>query len=180
MQSRGLLIGVVALAALSGLLWWSDKKANDEAKNPAKDSKSVKLLSVSASDVVDIVVQHKNEAAVHLLKNVAANKWELVSEPKFLIENDAAMTLATNSGTISSDKLIDDNATDFIQYGLDPAQIAFWNGALGNLAKTEEWNRELTRNLWENAYVNSAGASENLKTQYTDLKAILFELGFAK
>lgn len=123
MQSRGLLIGVVALAALSGLLWWSDKKANDEAKNPAKDSKSVKLLSVAASDVVDVVVQHKNESAVHLVKNVAANKWELVSEPKFLIENDAAMTLATNAGTVSSDKLIDDNATDFIQYGLDPAQI---------------------------------------------------------
>ena len=123
MQSRGLLIGVVALAALSGLLWWSDKKANDEIKNPAKDSKSVKLLSVPASDVVDVVVQHKNEAAVHLVKNVAANKWELASEPKFLIESDAALTLVTNAGTVSSDKLIDDNATDFIQYGLDPAQI---------------------------------------------------------
>ena len=123
MQSRGLLIGVALLAALSGVLWWSDKKANDEAKNPTKDLKSVKLLSLSAADIVDIVIQHKNQPSVHLVKDTATNKWRLASEPQFLIENDAAMTLATNAGTVSSDKLIDENAADLVQYGLEPAQI---------------------------------------------------------
>ena len=123
MQSRGLLIGVAVLAALSGLMWWSDKKANDEAKGLAKDSKSVKLVNLPARDLSDIVLQRKDEPAVHLLKNAAANKWELVSEPKFPIDNDAVMTLATNAATVSSDKLIDENAADMTQYGLEPAKF---------------------------------------------------------
>jgi putative tricarboxylic transport membrane protein len=63
---------------------------------------------------------------------------------------------------------------------LGAAQIAFWDDALGRLAKTEEWDRELERNLWENAYTGSSGASRYLKTQYDELKRIMLELGFAK
>ncbi len=64
--------------------------------------------------------------------------------------------------------------------GLRAEQIAFWDSTLGQLAKSEEWDRELTRNLWENAHTTSAGASAYLKTQYADLKNVLHELGFVK
>ncbi len=63
---------------------------------------------------------------------------------------------------------------------LGAPQIAFWDDALGRLAKTEEWDRELERNLWENAYANSSGAERYLKTQYEDLRRIMLDLGFAK
>ena len=53
-------------------------------------------------------------------------------------------------------------------------------GKICRLAKTEEWDRELERNLWENAYSNSAGAARYLKTQYEDLRRIMLELCFAK
>ena len=59
-------------------------------------------------------------------------------------------------------------------------QVAFWDDALGRLAKTEEWNRELERNLWENSYANSRDATRYLKMQYEDLRRIMLELGFAK
>jgi putative tricarboxylic transport membrane protein len=64
--------------------------------------------------------------------------------------------------------------------GLSAPQIAFWDATLGQLAKSEEWDRELARNLWENAYTGSAGASEYMKAQYVDLGATLRELGFVK
>ena len=63
---------------------------------------------------------------------------------------------------------------------LGAAQIAFWDDALSKLVKTEEWDRDLERNLWENTYTNSAGASRYLKVQYEDLKRVMLELGFAK
>jgi putative tricarboxylic transport membrane protein len=63
---------------------------------------------------------------------------------------------------------------------LGAAQIAFWDDTLSKLTKTEEWDRDLERNLWENTYTNSAGASRYLKVQYEDLKRVMLELGFAK
>ena len=64
--------------------------------------------------------------------------------------------------------------------GLAPPQITFWDATLSQLAKSDEWDRELARNLWENAYTDSAHASAYLKTQYAELGAILRELGFVK
>lgn len=122
MQSRGLLIGVSVLAVLCGWLWWSDKKADEAAKNPAKDAKTVRLTDLKTADLVEITVQHAGAPAVQLRKNGAL--WALSSEPKFAIENDAAVTLATNAASISSDKVVDDNANDLLQYGLDPGQIS--------------------------------------------------------
>ena len=63
---------------------------------------------------------------------------------------------------------------------LGAPQIAFWDNALSKLTQTDEWDRELERNLWENTYVNSSGASQYLKVQYDELKRIMLELGFAK
>jgi putative tricarboxylic transport membrane protein len=63
---------------------------------------------------------------------------------------------------------------------LGAPQIAFWDNAFGKLTQTDEWDRELERNLWENTYVNSSGASQYLKVQYDELKRIMLELGFAK
>ena len=64
--------------------------------------------------------------------------------------------------------------------GLGAPQIAFWDDALYKLTKTEEWERDLERNLWENAYTGSGGASAYLKTQYEELKRIMLELGLAR
>ncbi len=63
---------------------------------------------------------------------------------------------------------------------LSAPQIAFWDATLEEVAKSAEWDRELTRNLWENAYSGSATAGDYLKTQYNELNAVLRELGFVK
>ena len=63
---------------------------------------------------------------------------------------------------------------------LGAPQVAFWDDTFSKLTKTDEWDRDLERNLWENTYTNSSGASQYLKVQYEDLKRIMLELGFAK
>jgi putative tricarboxylic transport membrane protein len=64
--------------------------------------------------------------------------------------------------------------------GIGPQQVAFWDATLSQIAKSDEWDRELARNLWENTYTDSSGVAQYLRTQYADLKRILTELGFAK
>lgn len=64
--------------------------------------------------------------------------------------------------------------------GLSPAQIAYWDDVFGRLVKTDEWKKDLERNLWENEYLNSADAAKFLHDDYAQLKAALVELGMAK
>lgn len=64
--------------------------------------------------------------------------------------------------------------------GIGAAQIAYWDETLSKVTATDEWNQDLERKLWENAYANSAGTAQYLKTQYDDMKRIMLDLGFAK
>lgn len=122
MQSRGLLLAVVALAALSGAIWWSNQKAEDDKKNP-KEAGKTKLIQMLEADVVDIQIQRKNEPALVLHKDVKTNRWEMVSEPKYRLDQEMVTTLVTNSATVPTDKVLEESAADVAQYGLDPAMI---------------------------------------------------------
>lgn len=64
--------------------------------------------------------------------------------------------------------------------GIGAPQIAFWDETFGKLARTDEWDLDLERNMWENAYVDSKGATQYLKMQHDELKHVLTELGFVK
>lgn len=64
--------------------------------------------------------------------------------------------------------------------GISAGQIAYWDQVLAKLAQTEDWNRELRKNLWVNAYTDSKGAERFMKMQYGEFKRILTELGLAK
>lgn len=120
-QFRGLLVAVAVLAGLAGAIWWSNKKAEDEKKNP-KDSKT-RLVQLLEADVVEIQLQRKGEAPLLLRKNTANNRWEMVSEPKYRLDQELVTTLVTNCSTVPTDKVVEDNAADVAQYGLEPGMV---------------------------------------------------------
>lgn len=64
--------------------------------------------------------------------------------------------------------------------GLSAAQIAYWDEIFARLVETDEWKKDLERDLWKPNYLNSAESAKYLKAQYDELKAILAELGLAK
>lgn len=123
MQVRRLLIAVAVLAALSALLWWSNKNPEDPSKKAAGTTKPVNLISLRNADLVDVSVQRKDEAALRVHKNPASNRWEMVTDPQIPTNSQEAVDLVTNAVTVTSEKLVDENATDLIQYGLEPPQI---------------------------------------------------------
>ena len=51
---------------------------------------------------------------------------------------------------------------------------------LGRLVKTDEWQKELEQNVWENVYKNSEETSRFLAATHSELKSVLTEIGLAK
>lgn len=64
--------------------------------------------------------------------------------------------------------------------GLSAAQIAFWEKALREAARTPEWKDDLARNYREDAYAGSAEAQRFLDAEYQRLVPLLNDLGLAR
>lgn len=120
MQVRGLLIAVSVLALLSGALWWTNKNPGDPSKKEGA-AKQEKLVTLAEADLVEVSVTRKGEAPLVLRKN--AGNWEMVVSPVVPTQSADAADVVMNAATVTSDQVVDENATDLIQYGLEPAQL---------------------------------------------------------
>ncbi len=64
--------------------------------------------------------------------------------------------------------------------GLNKSQIAYWDDVFAKLSETEEWKKEMDKNLWEPTYANSERSRKELAAQDVELRAVLTDLGLAK
>jgi putative tricarboxylic transport membrane protein len=64
--------------------------------------------------------------------------------------------------------------------GMSRAQVQFWDDALGRMARTEEWKKQLAQFDMEDVYRNSAETARYWKTEHDEVKGVLTELGLAK
>lgn len=64
--------------------------------------------------------------------------------------------------------------------GMSEAQIAYWDGVVRKMIQSEEWKKDLEKNLWVSNYLNSRDSRVFLKEQYDDIRGILSDLGLAK
>jgi len=64
--------------------------------------------------------------------------------------------------------------------GLSTAEVAYWEAAFAALVKTDEWHKDLEKNLRVDTYMNSRGTRKYLDQQYGEIKGILTDIGLAK
>lgn len=64
--------------------------------------------------------------------------------------------------------------------GLSPPQLAYWDGIFGQLARHDDWKRELERELREASYLSAAETTKFLGAQNEEFRQVLSELGLAK
>ena len=121
MQFRGLMIGVGLLALLSGALWWTNKNPQDPSKKEGK-TKLENLMTLRQAELVRVTVQRKDQEPMVLRKNTSG-EWELAVEPKLPTSQSQASDVVTNAATVDSDQVVEENATNLIQFGLEPAQL---------------------------------------------------------
>ena len=119
--SRGLLVGVVLLAALAGGVYWSNKSQEKEQAKPSADAPP-KLVSATDDQVQQISLKKRGADAL-LLKRDNSNKWTMTTPPAYPVDQTEATGIVSAYTSLIWDKLVDEKATDVAQFGLQPPVV---------------------------------------------------------
>jgi hypothetical protein len=125
MKLSRLIVAAVLLAGLSAGLWWSNKKEDEKAKNPAPDS-TPKILALNEGNIVGLEIK-KRAGENTVLSKSDSGVWSIAAPKPLPADQSAVATIVGAATNLSADRKIDDNATDLASYGLAPAadQVVF-------------------------------------------------------
>ncbi len=113
---RSFLVLLVIAAALGGYLYYDSKRGTTDEK---KDEKV--FSDVQAEKIEQVTV--KSEKGETATAQKQGDKWQ-VTQPAAAPADDAEISGITSSlSSLSISRVIDEQATDFKQYGLEPARI---------------------------------------------------------
>jgi Domain of unknown function (DUF4340) len=115
MKSKGLLTASFLLLVLSGIIWWSNKKAATPDKTPAAIT-TVKLLNVPEEQIQTIEIKKRTGDSVHLQRN--NSKWQLANPGLLSADPDAVSSMLSSLSSLSADRTVEEKATSLDQYGL--------------------------------------------------------------
>ena len=120
MKSTGLLIAAALLAALTGVLYWSNHHKTED--KPAADAPvATKLLSFKDADVSEIEIDKKGADQVDLAKS-SDGKWAITAPKSLTGDQDAITGVISVLSGLNSERVVEDHAIDLKQYGLaDPS-----------------------------------------------------------
>ena len=120
MKSTALLIAAAVLAALTGVLYWSNNHKSADTTTPATPA-SPKLVTAKDADISKIEIDKKGTAQVALAKG-GDGKWEITAPSKLAADQDAITTMLSTLSGLTSERVVEDHALDLKQYGLaDPS-----------------------------------------------------------
>ena len=116
MRFRGLLVGVVVLAALAVGLYYSNKQEAAKAGKPSADEPP-KIISINSTDINKIDLKKKDGTDIVLERNASSN-WQITAPKPYPADQDSANALATSAGAVIADKVVEDKASNFATCGL--------------------------------------------------------------
>jgi putative tricarboxylic transport membrane protein len=64
--------------------------------------------------------------------------------------------------------------------GMQPAQVAYWEGVFSALDKDESWRADLERNLWVGHYLNGRDTRKYWDDLSVQVRAVLDDVGLLK
>jgi len=118
MKSRGLLIAALVLAALSGVMYWSNRHpASEDSSSKAASDASVKILSLNQADIVRFSIRRKDQLQVDFSKNPSGS-WEITAPKPLAADQDDVSSLLSGLSSLSSDRLIEQKVDNTASYGL--------------------------------------------------------------
>jgi len=123
MKLRGLSIALVVLAALLGVLYWSNHRKAKEEANPAPAADiAPKILSLNQADITGLRLERKDQPPVDLSKN-ASGTWQITAPKPMAADQESISSILYTLSSLSSERVVDDKPSDVSQYGLKPPAI---------------------------------------------------------
>jgi hypothetical protein len=115
MRPRGLLVALVLLAALAGGLYYSNKQKAAEAAKPPADTPP-KIVALTEGDITKVVLK-KGAYETDLQKT--GDKWQITAPMPYAADQSAVSQLVTAAANVSSDRVVEDKASNLSAYGLN-------------------------------------------------------------
>jgi len=120
MKGYGLLFAAVLLAALSGVLYWSNHHKPAESDVKISAEAPPKILDLKVENISKIDIKKKGSDAVQLAKD-GSGVWQILSPKPYRADQNTVSSLASTLASLSSERLLDANASNPAQYGLAEA-----------------------------------------------------------
>ena len=117
MKMNSLLVAAIVLAALSGVLYWSNHRKPVENAVKVSADTPPKILTLSQDDVTKIDIKKKSGDAVELAKN-DAGKWQITEPKLFRADQSEVSSMLSTLSSLSSERLIEEKASNLSDYGL--------------------------------------------------------------
>jgi hypothetical protein len=122
MSTTRLLIAALVLAGLGGAIWWSNKQ--EEAKKDKPDPKAPpKILTLKEADLSKIELERKGETPT-LLTRDDQGKWSIIAPEALAADGQPVSAITSATANLSSDRVVDEKATNLSAYGLEPPAIS--------------------------------------------------------
>ena len=122
MKLRELIIAAVVLAALSGALYWSNHHKTAEKSAGPSASVTPVVLKMDQNAIVQVSLARRGTAPTTVVKD-AGGKWEIGEPQAYAADQDAVSGVLSNLSSLNADRVVDEKATDFGQYGLDDPAV---------------------------------------------------------
>jgi hypothetical protein len=116
MNVRGLTVAVVVLAALAGVLYWSEhRKAPDENAGVPTTPAPV-ILKIDPANITQLVIKQKGSDPVTLEKS--GGTWQITGPKPYPADQNAVAGMLSTLSALNADRLVEDKGANPQQYGL--------------------------------------------------------------
>lgn len=124
MKFRGLLIAVVALFALSSVLYWSNHhKPSGDTSASTSSPASPPILKFDSGSAAQLLISRKGSAPVTLAKGTDG-RWQITTPQHYSADQDAVSSLLASLSAVNADRAVVDQASSLKPYGLDAPSVA--------------------------------------------------------
>jgi len=117
MKIRGLLVATVVLAALAGVLYWSDhRKPGAEAAPPDADA-APSILKLDENSITKLELKKKDSTPILLTKT--GSDWKITEPKPFGADQSAVTGMLSTLSSLNSERLVEGKSTELQRYGLN-------------------------------------------------------------
>src|SRR5437016_13123882 len=116
MKFNGFIVAIVVLAALGGALYWSNHHMPAETTQASAEAPP-KILTLNQADINKIDIKKKGGEEVTLAKDSGGN-WKVIAPEPLGADQSAVSSMLSSLCSLNSDRLVEENATNFNKYGL--------------------------------------------------------------